>query len=73
MSDKFIEVTIKIKNKNGQEEINVTSSKDIPDYDDFDKLGFREAFHELEGAILETSKDANTKVAEQYLSKGSKK
>jgi hypothetical protein len=73
MSDLTIKHTVQIINKNGEEIISASSSKAIPNYDDFEKLGFRAAFHELEGAILETGKEANTQVAENYLSKGSKK
>jgi hypothetical protein len=73
MSDKIIEHTVTIKDKDGNVETTVTSSKEIPSFDDFEKLGFREAFHQLEEAVLETSEKANTLATEQYLMKGSKK
>ena len=73
MSNPVIIHTIQILDKEGKEVVSVTSSKDIPDYDDFEKSGFRAAFHELEGAIIETSQEVNKEAAEHYLSKGSKK
>ena len=73
MSDKIIEIVATIKDKNGVVTTTVTSSKEIPSFDDFDKLGFRTAFHELEGAVLETSKEVNTRITESILSIGSKK
>ena len=73
MATKTIEITTRILDENGKEEITVTSSKAIPDYDDFDKLGFREAFHQLEGAVLEAREEVTAQVTEKYLSNGSKK
>jgi hypothetical protein len=73
MAQKTLEYTVKVKNEKGEEEIAVTSSKAIPDFSEFEKLGFAAAFHELEGAVLEASKDVNTEVTEQYLGNGSKK
>jgi hypothetical protein len=45
----------------------------IPDYVDFDKLGFRAAFYEFEGAVLETREQATIQLSEQYLKEGSNK
>jgi hypothetical protein len=73
MSDTVITLTATIKDKNGEEKVTVTSSKAIPDTDDFEKHGFRQAFHELEGAILETRNEVTAKVIERYLGEGSKK
>jgi hypothetical protein len=50
----------------------VTSSKEIPSFDDFEKLGFRDAFHQLEDAVLDTGDKVSTLATEQYLSKGTK-
>lgn len=73
MSDKIIQYIAIIQDKDGNVKATATSSKEIPSYDDFEKLGFREAFHQLEEAVLETSEKANTLATEQYLMKGSKK
>ncbi|MDR1109871.1 MAG: hypothetical protein LBP92_04015 [Deltaproteobacteria bacterium] len=73
MTEKTIEYTVKIKNEDGEDEIIVTSSRAIPGFAEFEESGFAAAFHKLEGAILEASKDVNVKVAGQYLSDGSKK
>ncbi|MDR1110092.1 MAG: hypothetical protein LBP92_05200 [Deltaproteobacteria bacterium] len=75
MAEKTIEYTVKIKNENGEGEveITVTSSRAIPGFPEFEESGFAAAFHKLEGAILEASKDVNVKVTGQYLSDGSKK
>jgi hypothetical protein len=65
--------TVQIVNENGEEEIAATSSRAIPGFPEFEDSGFAAAFHKLEGAILEASKDVNVKATEQYLSDGSKK
>jgi hypothetical protein len=64
-------ITTKIINQNGEEEMTATSSSPIPDYKDFDNLGFRLAFDELEGSVLQASNEVNTKVLEYVLREGS--
>jgi hypothetical protein len=73
MAEKTIKYTVQIVNENGEEEIVVTSSRAIPGFPEFEESSFTAAFHKLEGAILEASKDVNVKVTGQYLSDGSKK
>jgi hypothetical protein len=62
MSKRIIVTTTKIINQNGEDEVTVKSSSPIPDNKDFDNLGFRLAFDELEGSFLQASNEVNTKV-----------
>ena len=73
MSKQKLTIIAKIEDDDGNVKTTVESSSEIPSYEDFDKLGFRAAFHEFEGAVLETSREVNTQVSEHYLSDGSKK
>jgi hypothetical protein len=68
-----IEFTAKITTEDGEKEIAFTSSKDIPDFDEFEKAGFSAAFDDLETAVLTARKEAGEAVIAQYLSESSKK
>jgi hypothetical protein len=66
VQEKF-KIIAQIEDDDGNIETTVESSSEIPSYEDFDKLGFRAAFHEFEGAVLETSRKVNVQVSEHYL------
>jgi hypothetical protein len=54
MSDTKIEITAIITRiSSGEVKLTSISFKMIPEHEDFDKLGFRAAFDEFEGAVLE--------------------
>ena len=73
MSDDLIIIIAKVVDrKTGKEKFTSISSKGIPDYEDFDKLGFRAAFHEYEGAVLEAREKATIQLSEQFLNEGTK-
>jgi|Deesub1362A_J573_1020465.scaffolds.fasta_scaffold03130_9 hypothetical protein len=59
MSNKM-EITIKFKDENGNEEaVPITVEADIPSYEDFKKINnFREAFDLYERAVLKARKEA---------------
>jgi hypothetical protein len=70
----MIEITAKIiKISSGKVKLTSTSSKMIPECEDFDKLGFQAAFDEYEGAVLESREQASVQLSEQYLNEGSNK
>jgi hypothetical protein len=62
-----------IENETGKVITNTIYSRVVPDLTDFEKLGFAEAFNELETAVIEASKEVNTEIVEKYLEETSKK
>ncbi|MDR3204840.1 MAG: hypothetical protein LBV23_08870 [Deltaproteobacteria bacterium] len=57
----------------GEVVMSSSSSKNVPDLPEFEKLGFPAAFSELEMAIIETNKQTSTDIADKYLAAKSKK
>jgi hypothetical protein len=68
-----IEFTAKIITDDGSKEIAFTSEKPIPGFEDFEALGFSEAFDALESAVLQARKETSESVIAEYLSDNSKK
>jgi hypothetical protein len=68
-----IEFTAKIITDDGTKEIAFTSAKPIPEFADFEALGFSEAFDALESAVLQARKETSESVIAEYLSDNSKK
>jgi len=68
-----IEFTAKIITDDGTKEIVSTSSKPIPEFEDFEALGFAEAFDALETAVLTARKETSENVIAKYISDNSKK
>jgi hypothetical protein len=63
MSKPIIEVTTKIIYGDSiTENITVIRSQQIPNYDDFDKLGFREVFNVYERTVLKTRKESSAQI-----------
>ena len=70
---KTIEVTVRVKDENGQTLVNNTSERKIPYIEEIDEQGFRAAFHDLETATLESRKEACELTIAEYLETMSKK
>jgi len=62
-----MEFSIVIKDEEGNEVIRKLGEKDIPGMKDFDRLGFRQGFHQLETAMLEFRKEISDSTTETYL------
>lgn len=68
-----MEIRVTIIDEDGNEVIKTISEKDVPNLQDFDRLGFREGFHQLETAVLDARKESAEAAVEGYLSKLSEK
>jgi len=68
-----IEFTARIITDEGTSENVFTSSKPIPEFEDFEKMGFAEAFDALETAVLMARKETSESIIAEYLSDNSKK
>ena len=64
---KTMEITITIKNENGEPITSSTSEREVPYIEEIETQGFRSAFHELETAVLEGRKEASEKAVSEYL------
>lgn len=72
MSQK-LEITVRIKNDNGEPIIQKVSEKAIPDVEEFDKQGFRASFDQIERAFLNGRKEVSDEAVAEYLELISKK
>ena len=72
MSQK-LEITVRIKNDNGESIIQKTSEKEIPDIEEFDKQGFRTSFDQIERAFITGRKEVTDDAVSDYLEIISKK
>jgi len=72
MSQK-LEITVRIKNENGDSIIQKTSEKEIPDLEEFDKQGFRTSFDQIERAFIAGRKEVTDDAVSDYLEIISKK
>ena len=68
-----MEITVRIKDENGQTIVTNTSERSVPYIDEIDAKGFRAAFHDLETATLESRKEACELTISEYLEVMSKK
>ena len=68
-----LEITVRIKDENGESIIEKTSEKEIPYVEEFDKQGFRWSFDQLEKAILKSRKEVSDDVVTEYMENISKK
>ena len=62
-----IRINVTVEDENGVEIVNTDSIKDVPGLADFDQLGFRNGFHQLETAVLEARKESAEAAVEGYL------
>jgi hypothetical protein len=60
-------ITVSIKNKDGEIIATNESEREIPYIREVEEKGFREAFHDLETAILESRKEAVDEALSSYL------
>lgn len=72
MSQK-LEITVRIKNENGDSIIQKVSENTIPDVEEFDKQGFRASFDQIERAFLIGRKEVSDEAVSEYLELISKK
>ena len=68
-----MQISVTIIDESGNEVIKTISEKDVPNLKDFDRLGFREGFHQLETAVLEARKESADAAVEGYLEELSEK
>jgi hypothetical protein len=73
MSNQELEITIKIRNKDKQETLVSTTTKEVPDFGDVDKSTFIASLDTLETATLELAKKVSTDIVEHIIGEGSKK
>jgi len=60
-------ITVSIKNKDGEIITTNASERAVPYIKEIEEQGFREAFHDLETAILESRKEAVDATLSSYL------
>jgi hypothetical protein len=64
---KVMQITVNIKDENGEEIVSTTNERQVPYIDEIDTQGFRAAFHDLETAILESRKEVCDNALSEYL------
>lgn len=64
---KTMEITITIKDENGEPIVSRTSNREVPYIEEIETHGFRAAFHELETAVLESRKEVSESAVSEYL------
>jgi len=64
---KTLEITIAIKDETGETIISKTSERTVPYISEIEEKGFRNAFDDLETAVLESRKEASEEVLSEYL------
>ena len=69
----FHSITKFVNKETGEVLLTTETSKDVPDLDDFTKLGFREAFDQTESAVLEAIHGSANKAIQLRLNDGAKK
>ena len=70
---KTMQITISIKDENGEAIIEKTSERSVPYIKEIEEQGFRDAFHDLETAVLESRKEVSESAISEYLEIISKK
>ena len=70
---KTLEITVKIKDENGNQIIENTSESSIPYIEEIEEIGFRAAFHDLENTVLDVRKEVCERTVSEYLEITSKK
>ena len=70
---KTMEITVRIKDENGNTIVNNMSERSVPYIEEIDAMGFRAAFHDLETATLESRKEVCELTISDYLEVMSKK
>ena len=70
---KTMQITVNIKDENGDEIVSTMSERSVPYIEEIDAQGFRAAFHDLETAVLESRKEACDQAVSEYLEGMSKK
>jgi len=68
-----MEITISIKDENGNIYIEESREKTIPYIKEVDSQGFRKSFDQLETAVLEARKEISDEAVKQYIEEMSKK
>ena len=68
-----MEISVLIKDEEGNEFTRQMMEKDVPSFEDFNRQGFRESFHQLETAIIETRKEVSDSAVSKYLESLSQK
>ena len=62
-----MQISITIKDENGEEIITKTSERNVPYIEEIEQQGFRAAFHDLETAVLESRKEVSDVAVSEYL------
>jgi hypothetical protein len=71
--DKKLEIIVRVKDENGEILAESQRERGVPYIGEIERDGFRSAFQELEGAILEERKAAVDEMLSGYLEHMSKK
>ena len=70
---KKMEIVVRIKDEDGTEIVRGESEREVPYIGEIEASGFRAAFHELEGAVLEGQREAGKRAVGEYLEHMAKK
>ena len=64
---KVLEITVRIKDEDGEVIVTKASERRVPYIEEIDSQGFRAAFHDLETAFLEGRKEVCDNAVSEYL------
>jgi uncharacterized protein YggL (DUF469 family) len=64
---KKLEITVKIKDEDGNDMVTKISGREVPFLEEFQEVGFRAAFDKLETAALESRKEVMGGSISEYL------
>jgi len=64
---KTMQISVTIKDENGEPIVTNTSERTVPYIDEIDAKGFRSAFHDLETAVLESRKEVCDNAVSEYV------
>ena len=70
---KKMKVSIEFVDDNGESIVKTASERDVPFWEEMEDRGFRNAFHDIETAALELTKETRDAAVEEYLMEASKK
>jgi len=70
---KKMKISIEFIDDNGESIVKTAGERDVPFWEEMEAKGFRDAFHDIETAALELTKEARDTAVEEYLAEASKK
>jgi len=70
---KIMKFVVSVEDENGETIVLKESKREVPFVKEIEEKGFRDAFDDLETAVLELSKETRDAAVSEYLAEASKK